>query len=64
MIDIYITTGFDDKVVTTIPYNQIEDWLEDRERLCQAMGYETKRTNRLLHVLDKGKLDTVYFVRN
>ena len=64
MIDVYITTGFDDKVVTTIPYNQIEEWLEDRERLCRAMGYETKRTNRLLHVLDKGRLDTVYFVRN
>jgi len=64
MIDVYITTGFDDKVVTTIPYNQVEEWLEDRERLCKAMEKKKKRTNRLLHVLDKGRLDTVYFVRN
>lgn len=39
MIDVYITTGFDDKVVTTIPYNELEDWLINRETLCKAMGY-------------------------
>lgn len=64
MIDVYITTGFDDKVVTTIPYNELEDWLINRETLCKAMGYTTKRTDRLLHVLDNGRLDTVYFTRN
>ena len=33
MIDVYITTGFDDKVVTSIPHYQLEEWLEDREML-------------------------------
>ena len=64
MIDVYITTGFDDKVVETNPHYELEDWLIHRESLCKVMGYETKRTNRLLHVLDKDMLHCVYFTRN
>lgn len=63
MIDVYITTGFDDKVVDTIPHYELERWLEDRERLCNVMGYQTKRTHRLLHVLDNEELRCVYFTR-
>ena len=31
MIDVYITTGFDDKVVTSIPHYQLEECLKDRD---------------------------------
>jgi hypothetical protein len=64
MIDVYITTGFDDKVVTTIPNYELKEWLEDRERLCKAMGFETKLAPRMLHVVDNDKVHSVYFTRN
>lgn len=64
MINVYITTGFDDKVVATIPHYELKDWLEDRERLCRAMGYETKLAPRMLHVVDKDVVHSVYFTRN
>lgn len=64
MIDVYITTGFDDKVVATIPNYELKEWLEDRERLCKAMGFETKLAPRMLHVVDNDVVHSVYFTRN
>lgn len=64
MIDVYITTGFDDKVVATIPKYELKEWLEDRERLCKAMGFETKLAPRMLHVVDNDVVHSVYFTRN
>lgn len=64
MIDVYITTGFDDKVVATIPNYELKEWLEDRERLCKAMGFETKLAPRMLHVVDNNVVHSVYFTRN
>lgn len=50
------------------PYNfektdDAYEWLQDRGRLARAIGFETKQTDRMLYVLDKGEVLALYYYR-
>jgi hypothetical protein len=50
------------------PYNfeQTDDaneWIEDRARLARAIGLQTKQTERMLYVLDRGEVLALYYYR-
>jgi len=50
------------------PYNfeqtdDVSEWIEDRARLARAIGLQTKQTDRMLYVLDKGEVLALYYYR-
>jgi hypothetical protein len=50
------------------PYNfettdDASEWIQDRARLARAIGFETKQTDRMLYVLDKGEVLALYYYR-
>jgi hypothetical protein len=50
------------------PYNfettdDVSEWMQDRARLARAIGFETKQTDRMLYVLDKGEVLALYYYR-
>jgi len=50
------------------PYNfeqtdDVSEWIEDRARLARAIGLQTKQTDRMLYVLDRGEVLALYYYR-
>jgi hypothetical protein len=39
------------------------EWIEDRARLARAIGLQTKQTDRMLYVLDRGEVLALYYYR-
>lgn len=65
MIDIIYERYSDglQKVLETVNHSEATEWLDERGRLARAIGFDIKRSGRLLYVLDKEEVLALYYYR-